>query len=114
MPALDPDKLAELTSYYGAGFLAELAGLYVEDSQRLAALLEQGLRTGDREDVTRASHDLKSTSAQVGANRVSQAASDLEQAVRRGDTLEQLRALEAVFTPLFREALAEAELLAKG
>ena len=112
MAALDPDKLAELTSYYGADFLVELAALYIEDSQRLVVALERGVEVGHREEVTRASHDLKSTSAQVGALRASEAARAVELASLRGESMEDLLELARSFQLLYQQALVEVKALA--
>lgn len=106
MPTLDSKKLTQLRSYYGDEFVSELAVLYLEDSRRLVDGLNEGLLQGDLEQVIRCAHDLKSTSAQLGAMDVSEAARELEQLSREAAALDALRERGEAFAALYREAVA--------
>ena len=62
-------------------FVGELIDGYMSES---AGLLSS-LRAGDEQELMRAAHTLKSTSASFGANGLAAICSQLEQAARRGE-----------------------------
>ncbi len=57
---------------------AHLIDSYLGELPRLVARLEQALERRDRESLHRAAHTLKSSSANMGALRLSQLCADLE------------------------------------
>jgi PAS domain S-box-containing protein len=69
--------------------LAREINIYLEDSLRLLEALRQAVSQGDAADVKRTAHSLKSSSAHVGAVRLSSLCQDLEQ-VDEGLPLEQI------------------------
>jgi HPt (histidine-containing phosphotransfer) domain-containing protein len=105
VPTLDPEKLTQLRSYYGDEFLSELAVLYLEASRRLVDGLNEGLLKGDLEQVIRCAHDLKSTSAQLGAMDLSEAARELEELARGPAELQDLQERGQAFATLYSEAV---------
>jgi len=105
MPTLDPGKLTQLRSFYGDEFLAELACLYLEDSARLTSRLEAALAGSDRDGLVSSAHDLKSTSAQLGAMQVSEAARRIERSARAEESFETLKHLVEAFLPLYQDAV---------
>jgi CheY-like chemotaxis protein/HPt (histidine-containing phosphotransfer) domain-containing protein len=60
--------------------LAKVINVYLEDSLRLVEGLRQAVSQGDAENVRRRAHSLKSSSANVGAVRLSALCKDLEKA----------------------------------
>jgi CheY-like chemotaxis protein/HPt (histidine-containing phosphotransfer) domain-containing protein len=76
----------------------ELIGLYLEDTPELLASLRQALECGDIQVFVRAAHSLKSSSAQVGAMRLSDLSERLElfgrdESLRRPEEAAKLIAL---------------------
>ncbi len=84
-------------------FLVELIEVYLNDSPQLIEQMHLGLAAGEVETVRLAAHSLKSNSASFGANRLANAARELEM-IAKGGTLEgagaKLEAVEAEFSQL--------------
>jgi CheY-like chemotaxis protein len=74
---LDPDGQDRL--------LSRLIALYRDDSSQLLADMENALKVGDADNVARAAHTLKSSSANLGATNVAAIARQIEHAARSGD-----------------------------
>lgn len=68
---LDPDALARLRRFGGAKLLSEMIALYLESAPTRLAAAEAGLSAGDASATANALHSLKSSSAQLGAARLS-------------------------------------------
>ncbi|NJN65694.1 MAG: response regulator [Chloroflexaceae bacterium] len=83
----------------------ELVNLYLEDTPELLSSLRQALEAGDIQVLVRSSHSLKSSSAQIGAMRLSRLSERLEALGRAG-------ALEGA-APLIRMATDEFEQVRK-
>ncbi len=66
------------------GFLAELIEAFIGSSNDLRVRIHESVSAEDSEGVARAAHQLKSSSAQVGAARLSAVSKDLEAHSRRG------------------------------
>ena len=94
-PEIDPAVFGGLAAL-GPDVLADLIATYIDDSGRLLAAVRAGMIARDAPAVARAAHDLKSTSAALGATRVAAAALEIEHAARSGE----LRAVEPVFARL--------------
>jgi HPt (histidine-containing phosphotransfer) domain-containing protein len=62
--------------------LAEILGLFIEDSTRLLGELREAVGRGDRARVAKLAHTLKGSTANCQATACSQAALGLEQAAR--------------------------------
>ncbi len=101
-----PEQIAErLPPVLNAGILDELRdvlgdevdkiiAVYLEDAPRLIAQLERAAVGGDPIALRVAAHTLKSSSANVGASTLSEAARDLEEGARDG-TLKKPEAMVA-------------------
>jgi len=88
--------------------LAELAGLFLEDSARWLAEIAGGLARGDAAGVQFTAHLLRGSAANFGAQGAGRAAHELEEAARAGDlrrAAAQVPVLEASLRGL-RPALA--------
>jgi signal transduction histidine kinase/CheY-like chemotaxis protein/HAMP domain-containing protein/HPt (histidine-containing phosphotransfer) domain-containing protein len=84
---LDPKALERLRAGLGKQADRMLPGLidkFYQDTERLLGQARQALEEGQADDLRRASHSLKSTSATFGAMAMSSAARDLEVAAREG------------------------------
>ena len=77
-------KAKEWIDEYGEDFLVELIGDYVEDSTARVARLRQAFNAGDAETLTLEAHTLKSSSASLGAQSLSDLAKRLEEMGRDG------------------------------
>jgi HPt (histidine-containing phosphotransfer) domain-containing protein len=100
---LDPGALERLRVTLGSKADQMLPGLidgFYQDSARLLAQARLSLQQGQAEDLRRAAHSLKSTSATFGAGLLSAAARELEYLARDGqleDAAAQIERAEAEF-----------------
>jgi HPt (histidine-containing phosphotransfer) domain-containing protein len=91
-PATDPEALTRLERFGGPKLLDEMIALFLENArERLAAALA-GLDDHDAAAVEDAMHALKSSSAQLGALRLSRLCQEAE-TVAGGGTLTGIRGL---------------------
>jgi HPt (histidine-containing phosphotransfer) domain-containing protein len=76
--AIDPTALDSVLEMAGGdrSFVVEVIDDYLEDSSRLL----ESLRDASGDDLRRAAHSLKSTSASVGAGRLAALCAEIEQA----------------------------------
>lgn len=99
-PLIDPEAWDTMKSMTDPAFLVELINLYLNDSPQLIEQMRTGLSAGEIETVRRAAHSLKSNSASFGAQRLADAARELE-LIAKGGTLEggksRLEAVEMEF-----------------
>lgn len=101
-PALEQETVAALLESVGGDweFVQELFATFTEETPALVAAVEASLEGKDFESLKHAAHTLKSTSASLGALRLSAVSRDLEQAGRTGelppaDLVAELRRLVA-------------------
>ncbi len=80
-PTVDFERLEDLTAG-DPEFLQELVDMYLEDAQALLQDLQSALAKASAEDVGRTAHKLKGSSANMGAQRISHLATELEEAGR--------------------------------
>jgi HPt (histidine-containing phosphotransfer) domain-containing protein len=85
-PVLDPAVIAELRAATGDDdeFIAELIESYLAEGQENVDSLSAAAAESDLTVFGRAAHTLKSTSATVGAMRLSELCRGLEEAARNG------------------------------
>ena len=76
--------IGDLIDVMGDEF-TDLVRVYLEDTPKAVALLEQAAVRGQRDGIIAPSHSLKSTSANLGAIRLSEIAKRLEHGARSGD-----------------------------
>jgi HPt (histidine-containing phosphotransfer) domain-containing protein len=81
---IDPEAWEMMKSMTEPIFLAELIDVYLNDSPQLIEQMRSGLAAGNVESVRRAAHSLKSNSASFGANRLADAARELEMIAKGG------------------------------
>ncbi|MDI1252611.1 ATP-binding protein [Thermomonas sp.] len=82
-PVLNASILDELRDVLGSE-VDKIIAVYLEDAPRLIAQLERAAVGGDPIALRVAAHTLKSSSANVGATTLSEAARDLEEGARDG------------------------------
>jgi HPt (histidine-containing phosphotransfer) domain-containing protein len=101
------EKAKSWINEYGEEFLVELIDLYLHDTPKRLIELRRALDAGDTPTLTREAHTLKSSSANVGAMKISEIARELETAGRTGEMgrmAEQVTRTEKEFE-LVRSAL---------
>ncbi len=79
--AIDRSALASLRELQGEGepdIVAEVGGLFLKHAPEKMAAIEQAAEKGDAKGLQVAAHGLKSSSAYVGAMRLSAMCKDLE------------------------------------
>lgn len=113
-PALDPASVARLLRLGGDELAGKMASLFLDLAPDRVRSAREGLEAGDADAVRRAAHSLKSSSGNVGALAVMDAAGRLEDAAERGDGLEALAALLSAMESALQAALPELRALAEG
>ena len=84
LPPLDPEALTRLERFGGAKLLHEMIALYLESAPERLGAAEAGLAAGDPIATENALHSLKSSSAQLGAARLSRLCEEGEMIARSG------------------------------
>ena len=86
LPILDEATLAEVRASVDgdSAFVVELIEAYLADGTAHLAAIDAAMSAVDAEALVRPAHTLKSSSATVGAQRLSSRARALEQAARSG------------------------------
>ncbi|HET7065912.1 MAG TPA: ATP-binding protein [Rudaea sp.] len=110
--ALDTSVIGDLVDVMGDEF-PDLVRVYLEDTPKNVALLEQAARQHSMEGIIAPSHSLKSTSANLGALRLSELAKRLEHGARTGELTEPLALVSELKREYQQVASALTELLAK-
>jgi len=85
---LDQQVIAELLASVGGddAFVADLVRTYLAEGAEHIAAMDAALAAGDVTAIVRPAHSLKSSSAALGAARLSQISRDIEHAGRDGRT----------------------------
>jgi len=78
-------KARELADDFGADFLVELVGDYLDEADVRMTRLRQALAASDAATVTYEAHTLKSSSANIGAQSFADLAKRFEALSREGD-----------------------------
>ena len=86
--------------------LGRIVGLFASDSPASISAIVAAVETGDLESVRVAAHSMKSSSAYLGASRLSEQCRNIEQAAREGSELECFALAEGLEEE-FEAALAE-------
>jgi HPt (histidine-containing phosphotransfer) domain-containing protein len=86
LPATDPDALARLERFGGRKLLHEMIALYLENAPGRLAAAAAGVVAGDPIATENALHSLKSSSAQLGALKLSRLC-EAGEAIARGGSL---------------------------
>jgi HPt (histidine-containing phosphotransfer) domain-containing protein len=81
---IDPEAWEKMKAMTEPAFLVELIDVYLNDSPELINQMRAGMASGNLEMVRRAAHSLKSNSASFGANRLAEAARELEMRTKNG------------------------------
>lgn len=113
-PTVDRAALDRLVEWGGDKLLNQMLRLYLENSRERLAQIRAGLAPeGDLDEVHRGAHSLKSSSANVGAMRVSDVAARLEAVSKAGDP-DESRRLSAELHEAFEAADVELRRVLEG
>ena len=107
---LEQTVLDNLATFLSQDKLRELLRLYLNDSQQILTQLNSVLTENNVVETTRLMHSLKSTSANIGAMKISELAKSLEALARR-EQLEEIREQVAELTGLFDQTRSDIEQL---
>jgi HPt (histidine-containing phosphotransfer) domain-containing protein len=84
-PAISEAEFRALVEMVGTEMpevLVDLLDTYIEESSGLVSAIQEGIQSGDLDQVLRPAHSLKSSSASIGAMRLSKLSADLETHLR--------------------------------
>ncbi len=88
------DELAELPGAEGSGLVQRVVSLYLETAFPLGGVIREAARRADAVELSRSAHRLKSSSLEIGAQRVATLCDELEQAAL-AEVLDDVDALAA-------------------
>lgn len=114
VPPLDPaalDKIRALSPDQAETLVGQLVRAYQKAAAQDVARLEEALQAADVGQVAAVAHGLKSSSFNVGANRLGELLRDLEAAGRLGDLAKVQASTDAVYAEWGRVKQALGELL---
>ena len=114
-PVIDPqaiENLRILNPDDGDAFLREIAEIFLADTPKRIAELDQTLATGDAVAFVRAAHSIKGSSSNLGALALRQAAEVLENPAKK-DGLANVGSMIAAVRTEFTNAQAELGKLVK-
>ncbi len=106
-PVFDPgaiEKLRKVAGDEASVFIAEVAQLFLEETQKSLVDLQRAGETGDRNRAARIAHSLKSSAATLGLMRLSAACQELEMDTK-GPTAGDDSALIAAVFARFEEVV---------
>lgn len=101
---IDPSAHERLLEWGGSELLSQMVGLFLEHTGARMEMISSGFETGEARQVEHGAHSLKSSAANVGAQRVRGLAQRLETLASEGN----LDAAREFHEPL-RAAVAEAD-----
>lgn len=110
---LDQGALDRLKEWGGDKLLAQMLRLYLDNAPGRMSQIRNGLTGGDVKEAERGAHSLKSSSANVGAERVRHIAADMEHAAAGGDSA-AVQALLPSLESAFSQAISALESVEKG
>lgn len=113
--AVDRSVLDALLESLGGDqeFLVELLNTYFEDAPQLITAMQAAVAAGDAEELRRAAHSLKSTSATFGAMDLSGQCKVLEM-MAKSSALQGAEAQIAAVATEYERAKAELETVQRG
>lgn len=109
--AIDNRLVSDLMEIMGAEF-SELVRVYLEDTPKALSQLERAAQTNDVESLIAPAHSLKSTSANLGALRLSEMAKRLEHGARMGELGEPSLLVAQIYNEYQRAAQQLRQLVA--
>lgn len=109
--ALDPEAIDRLRDWGGERLLGQMIRLFLENSAERMDQIRSGKNGTDLDEAGRGAHSLKSSAANVGAQRVREVAAEMERLCtdgRRDEFLALVPTLEEAYASA-RDALVAIE-----
>ena len=110
---IDLDTLGRLEGWGGPKLVNQMIQLFIENGPMRMDQIRTVLADGDVDQPERGAHSLKSSAANLGAERVRRIADEIEIAASDGEA-ERVRELLPDLEEAFAEALAELKKMAQG
>lgn len=110
---LDAHALDRLREWGGEKLLAQMIRLFIANSPARMDQIRSGVSSGDPSEAEKGAHSLKSSSANIGADRVRALAADTERAGAAGDAA-AVAALLPELEEAFSRAIQALESIEKG
>jgi signal transduction histidine kinase/CheY-like chemotaxis protein/HPt (histidine-containing phosphotransfer) domain-containing protein len=111
--ALDQDVVRDLLDVMGNEF-ADLVRVYLDDTPKTLLRLHEAAMSGNIEELVGPAHSLKSTSANLGALRLSELSKQIEHGARAKNLSDPIRMVLALGQELKRVTMALESLLSKA
>jgi len=96
------DDIYQLVPYSGAALVKDIIDIYQQNSPKLIADIQKGIASNDPDLVFKSAHSLKSSSANVGAQKMQQLAKHLE-SLGRDKLLDKALSLSEELSPLLQQ-----------
>lgn len=82
---IDPEALARLVEWGGDRLRSQMIHLFLESTPDRIRQIREGLERDEVELVERGAHSLKSSAANLGAERLRELSGEMEERAHRGD-----------------------------
>ena len=110
---IDPNALERLREWGGDKLVGQMVRLFLKNSGRRMDQIRTGASTGPISEAEQGAHSLKSSAANIGAERVRRLTSEIESAAVEGDG-EAVARLLSDLEPAFAAVIVELETIEKG
>jgi HPt (histidine-containing phosphotransfer) domain-containing protein len=110
---IDPDALERLREWGGDKLVGQMVRLFLKNSGRRMDQIRVGASAGPVTEAEQGAHSLKSSAANIGAQRVRTLTAEIEAAAVEDDT-EAVARLLADLEPAFAAVIAELESIEQG
>lgn len=110
---IDPDALERLREWGGDKLVGQMVRLFLKNSGRRMDQIRVGASSGPISEAEQGAHSLKSSAANIGAERVRTLTSEIETAAVEED-VDAVSQLLGDLEPAFAAVIAELESIEKG
>jgi HPt (histidine-containing phosphotransfer) domain-containing protein len=110
---INPEALGRLEEWGGADLVNQMVRLFIQNSPERMEQIRTAFGDDPGSVPERGSHSLKSSAANVGAERVRAVATSIEEAASEGD-FDEVRTLIPELEAVFEEAIQALESIIQG
>jgi HPt (histidine-containing phosphotransfer) domain-containing protein len=110
---IDPEALERLKEWGGDKLAGQMVRLFLKNSGTRMDQIRTGVGEGDREEVERGAHSLKSSAANIGAENLRTLSTQIESAALEEDVA-RMSALLPEMESAYGLAMSELKLLEEG
>ena len=112
-PIIDPQALERLKEWGGDKLAGQMVRLFLKNTGSRMDQIRQGISDGNLEETERGSHSLKSSAANIGAEKLRTMATRMESAALDAN-MDSARTLLPELESAYAEAMEELEVIEKG